>query len=108
MTDERDPTTTIINKWLVSIWDGVVSDKRTVGDVHEELIDVARAVRDIGRDEWADKIETAAKAVRPDWDEGPDVIIDRLLDDLHADMAAEWREQRGRAGRLGRDDTPDR
>jgi hypothetical protein len=34
-----------------------------------------------------------------------DVIIDRLLDDLHADMAAEWRE-RGRADRLGRDDTP--
>jgi hypothetical protein len=63
--------------------------------------------------EWADKISTAAKSVRPDWDggpvEGPAVIIDRLTSDLHADMAAEWRARRsmgrrldGETGELGR------
>jgi hypothetical protein len=56
MTDDRDPTTTVIIAWLQSISDGVVWDERTTSDVNGELRDVAAAVRDIGRNEWADKI----------------------------------------------------
>ena len=63
-------------------------------------------VGDVGRHEWAEKIEKAAEAMRPDWDERPDVIIDRLSDDLHAEMRAEWRQRRRRGAILGRDDTP--
>ena len=43
MTDERDPTSTIIMSWLLSISDGVAFDKRTVGNVYRELLDVAAA-----------------------------------------------------------------
>jgi hypothetical protein len=79
MTDIRDPTDTIIIQWLVSIWTGVVYDKRRVGDVRLELLDVAYSVQDIGRHELADKIKAAVKEVRP---EAPDVAIQKLLDDL--------------------------
>jgi hypothetical protein len=102
MTDERDPTTTIIIRWLVSISDGVAFDKRRGGNVYEELLAVARAVRDIGRREWAEKIENAAEAMRPDWDGRPDDIITGLTNDLNADMRANWLEQH----RLGGDDVP--
>jgi hypothetical protein len=49
MTDDRDPTTTLIIAWLQSISDGVVWDERTSSDVNGELRDVAAAVREIGR-----------------------------------------------------------
>jgi hypothetical protein len=97
MTEIRDPTTTIIISWLVSISSGISFDKRTVGNVYGELLDVVRALRDIGWREWADKIEKAAEAMRADWDGRPDDIITRLLDDLHSGMTAEWRELQGRA-----------
>jgi hypothetical protein len=93
MTDERDPTSTLIIMWLQSIADGISFDKRPVDHIHEDLSAVARAARQIGSHEWADKIERAAKSVR---DERPVAIIHRLGEELHADLLEERRRLRAR------------